>query len=317
MAAPRDKLMKPMLIAELQEPFDDPDYFFELKLDGDRCVAYLNQNGVELRNKRDLKMDPKFPELADMNQWVKKPCILDGELIVMKGGEPDFYEVQRRALLSNRFKIELASAKSPATFAAFDILWLDGKDLTGLPLEERKKLLAQNVRENARLAVARYVEGNGTALFQLAKERRLEGIVAKKKDSKYYPGKRTKDWIKIKYLKDGDFVIGGYIEKAEHVVSLVLGQYRGKDLIYKGHVTMGISRGDFRVVQSAVERAQPPFLAVPSGHGNEQAVWLEPELVCTVSFLPRKDAESVQHPVYKGLRRDKEAKDCVEVRLDE
>lgn len=138
-----NKNLKPMLIGADSGPFDDPDYLFELKLDGERCLAYLSKDGTELRNKRNMRLLPKFPELSQLHRQVKKNCILDGELAVIKDEKPNFFEVQRRSLLSNQFKIRLAASSSPACFTAFDILYLDGKPVMDEPLAERKKLLGK------------------------------------------------------------------------------------------------------------------------------------------------------------------------------
>lgn len=129
------------------EAFDSPDFIYELKLDGERCVAYLDpEDGTELRNKRNMKMLPKVPELSNIHTQVKCRCILDGELAVIKDGKPDFYEIQRRSMMSNPIRIDLAAKQSPAYFTAFDILYNGDHAVTALPLEERKKLLSQVVR---------------------------------------------------------------------------------------------------------------------------------------------------------------------------
>ena len=305
------KNIKPMLIGEMQEAFNSPDYIYELKLDGERCLAYLDKEGTELRNKRNIKMLVKVPELSNIHKQVKQRCILDGELIVIKDGKPDFYEIQRRSLMSNSFKIKLASTKLPASFTAFDILYYKDHLVTDLPLMERKKLLEKVVKENERIAVSRYIEERGIELYQLAKQNELEGIVAKSKNSKYYFAKRTKDWIKIKYLLDDDFVACGYILKDGGVISIVLGQYLDKELIYKGHVTLGVSTEDFKLIKSVPKVSTQPFNELPSG--NENAMWIELSLVCTVKFMMRTSTGSMRQPVFKGLRDDKDVKDCVKL----
>ena len=303
-----EKNKTPMLIGEMQDAFDSTDYIFELKLDGVRCLAYLDQTGTELRNKRHLRVTSIYPELADIHKQIKKRCILDGELVVIGGdGKPDFSEMKRRALMHNDFKIKLASAKLTVSFVAFDMVYLDGKQLTDLPLMERKELLETTVKENERLAISRYIEEKGTQLYALAEQQNLEGIVAKRKDSKYFFGKRTKDWIKIKNLLDDDFVICGYIEKENNVVSIVLGQYHENQLVYKGHVTLGVSSYDFQKIQN-LKRIDCPFASIPKG--NENAVWLKPKLVCTVKYMEKLTGGSLRQPILKGLRDDKDPKDC-------
>jgi len=302
------KDIKPMLIGENQEAFDSPNYIYELKLDGERCIAYLDKDVTELRNKRNMKMLVKVPELSNIHKQVKQRCILDGELIVIKDGVPNFYEIQRRSLMSNSFKIQLASSKLPASFTAFDILYYKDHSVTDLPLMERKKLLEKVINENERIAISRYIEEHGIQFYQLAKQNNLEGIVAKRKDSKYYLDKKTKDWIKIKYLLDDDFVVCGYILKGGGVISIVLGQYLKTELMYKGHVTMGISTDDFQLIKHTPELSSQPFNELPSG--NDNAVWIEPNLVCIVKFMMKTANGGLRQPVFKGLRDDKSPKDC-------
>lgn len=302
------KSAKPMLIAEMQEPFDSADYIYELKLDGERCVAYLDKTGTVLQNKRALILNPRYPELNDIHKSAKVKCILDGELAVLVDGVPDFSEVQRRSLLTNNFKIELASSKYPACFTAFDILYYQDKQVTELPLMERKKLLSKAIKENERIALSRYIENQGEALYEAASKQNLEGVVAKRKDSLYSMGKRTKDWIKFKNLKDDDFIVLGYIEKENNVVSIVLGQYQGLTIVYKGHVTLGVSREDFHII-SHMPKIETPFKAPK---GNENAHWILPELVCTVKYMEKTSNGGLRQPVYKGLRDDKDPEDCRE-----
>ena len=307
-----DKNLKPMLIGAESEPFDSEDCIFELKLDGERCIAFLDRSGTELRNKRNVKMLLKVPELSEIHKFVKNKCILDGELVIIKNGVPVFSEIQARSLMSNKFKIELESKKSPATFVAYDILYYKNKQTTDLTLVERKKILQKVVKEeNERFAISRIIEEKGIALYNIAKQKNLEGIVAKKKDSKYYFDKRTKDWIKIKYLKDDDFVICGYIIKSPSITSLVLGQYQGDELIYKGHVSMGISKLDFKTISSQQQKTKSPFHEYPVDKGsNNEVIWIKPELVCTVAYMEKTETGGMRQPVYRGLRKDKIAKEC-------
>lgn len=300
------KSIKPMLIKNQVPAFDSPDYIFEIKLDGIRCIAYLDSTGTDMRNKRDKMLLPHVPELKDINKQVQWKCILDGELFILKNGKTDFYEIQRRALMSDPFKISLAAAKLPASFVAYDIIYLKDSLVTDLPLMERKRLLEDVVIENERLSVSRYVEEKGISLFELAKQQELEGIVAKKKDSKYFFDKRTPDWLKCKIMDTSDCVICGYIRKKNNMTSLVLGQYDGNKLIYRGHVTLGVS---LRILSQYgyKEIDHSPFSHVPSG--NDEAVWLAPELVCIVESMPT-EKDSFRQPVFKGIRDDKIAIDC-------
>lgn len=307
------KNIKPMLIGKEMAPFDDPNYIYELKWDGERCVAYLEPGRPpELRNKRNIRMLSKVPELAVISKQVKKRCILDGELFILKDSRPDFSLIQRRSLMSDRFKIELDSKHNPATFSAFDVLYYDCRETMLLPLLERKALLDKSITDGPRMAISRYVDGQGTALFDFAMERELEGIVAKVKDSIYIQGKRTTDWIKMKVMMEDDYVVCGYILKSNHMTSIVLGQYRGNTLIYKGHVTMGVSGQAFDIISRHPTLPSAPFIAYPAGHGNDRAVWLSPDLVCIVKFMHHTKSGGMRQPVFKGLRFDKTAEECIE-----
>jgi DNA ligase D-like protein (predicted ligase) len=301
------KSIAPMLIAEEKPAFDNPDWIYELKLDGIRCVAYLDNGGAVYQNKRGKDVAAVYPELGMTHKQAKKRCILDGEVFVLKNGKPDFSTVQRRTLMTNSFKIKLAAAKLPVSFVAFDILYLDGMQLTDRPLMERKELLQKTLAESERLAVSRYIEHSGSALYDAAEKQGLEGIVAKRKDSLYYFGKRTKDWVKCKALLDEDFVVCGYYYKG-NLANVILGAYMGDRLIYQSHVVMSISKQDFKIIssQQAVSKSQYP--GFPDFDG---AIWIVPVLVCTVKFMERTSRGGLRQPVFKGLRTDKAAADCV------
>ena len=304
------KSVKPMLIGAEGEPFDSDEYLYELKLDGERCVAFLDVTGTELFNKRGMKMLPKVPELSDIHAHISKRCILDGELIVIKDGKPSFPDIQRRSLMSNSMKIEIAAKQYPATFVSFDILYCDDHSVMQLPLWERKALLKSIVKdESPHFAVSRVVEKDGKAFFALAKEQELEGIVAKRRDSLYYPGKRTKDWIKIKYMQDDDFVVLGYIPKRNGMTCIILGQYSGGSLVYKGHVTLGVSGEAFGKI-SNTPKSEGPVCEIPDG--NENAVWIRPTQVCKVKYMTRTAKGGMRQPVFAGLREDKRPEECRE-----
>lgn len=298
-----------MLIGAEGDAFDSPDYLYELKLDGERCIAYLDHSSTDLRNKRNIKMLPKVPELADIHKQVRCRCILDGELAIIHNGKPDFYLIQRRSMMTNPTKIQVDSQLHPACFTAFDILYYEDHPVTDLPLTQRKELLQKVISsESPLMAVSRHIENHGIAFYQLAEKQELEGIVAKRKDSKYYFDKRTKDWIKCKYLKDSDYVICGYVPKAGSMTSIVLGQYSGNRLVYKGHVSMGISSEVFQQILS-VPHTENPF---SDQNENINTIWIQPRLVCTVKFMMKTESGSLRQPVFKGLRNDKVATDCIE-----
>lgn len=299
------KGIHPMLIAEQVDPYDDQDSIFELKLDGIRCLAYCDNNSVDLRNKRDIKLLPRFPELKSLYTGCKQKCILDGELNVLVNGKTDFYEIQKRTLLTDQFKIKLAYTKYPSNFVVYDILYYKNREVVDLPLIERKSLIHDNIMENDILAVSRYIENDGVSLFNLAKQNGMEGVVGKKKNSLYWYGKRTKDWKKIKVMKDKEFVVVGYIPKPNNMTSLVLALYNDENqLVITNHVTLGVSLAKLKSHGMTVSECS--VSNVPSGHEN--TIWISP-MVCTVEYMP-SEREGMRQAVFKGIRDDKLPEEC-------
>lgn len=244
----------------------------------------------------------------DIYKYCQKKCILDGELNVLINGKPDFYEVQKRTLLSDPFKIQLAYTKHPANFVAYDVLYYKDKLITDLPLIERKQILDNIVLENQLISVSRYVETSGKMLFELTKQQNLEGVVGKKKDSLYWFGKRTKDWNKIKVMADYEAIAIAYIPKANNMTSLVLAKYNTNNrLIITNHVTLGVSLSKLK--QYGIKYSNCPFSEIPKGH--EYAVWIEP-VVCTIEYMPSEKG-GLRQAVFKGIRDDKFPEEC---RLD-
>lgn len=284
-----------MLISRMQPPFDDPDWIYELKLDGCRCVAYLEKNCVVLRNKRNMDLLFRFPELKEIYKQAKRPCILDGELVVLVKGVPEFYELQKRTMMTKPSKIALEALRLPASFVAYDCLQSGSKVLYDTPLLERKKFLEELLSENERIAVSRYIPEKGTDLFHMTVKQELEGVVAKRADSLYYPGKRTKDWIKFKRMADREFVICGYVPGV--MPGVILGEYKGKQLHYVGGVSLGVRKEILKLLKPG----ECPFTAVPTL--QKEVVWVKPEQLCTVEYMPNsKDA--LRQPVFKGLRQE-------------
>lgn len=288
----------PMLIANQMQAFDNADWLYELKLDGFRCLAYVDHEMVDFRNKRNVQMLPKFPELKGIGKNVKGRCILDGEIVVLVNGVPDFYRLQKRTLLTDRFKIEMESRRYPASFVAFDCLYYEDKELLWTPLIERKQQLSKLIKDEERIALSRYIEGTGIALYKAAEARELEGVVAKRKESFYFMGKRTKDWVKFKRMSDEDFVIAGYIQKSKGICSLVLAKYKQDILLFKGHVTSGVTKDTIKHLEVT---GRNPFYLHPIGEND--VIWVKPNHVCIVEYMPNLN-QALRQPVFKGFRDD-------------
>ena len=258
-------------------------------------MAYLENGKVTLRNKRNMELLPRFPELTLIHKQAKRRCILDGELVVLSGGKPDFYELQKRTLMTDRFRIELGAARLPASFIAYDCLQVGDRVLLDVPLMERKDILFDLIVESDRFAVGRYIPEKGIDLFRMTVQQELEGVVAKRKNSLYHMGKRTKDWIKFKRMADEDFVICGYV--SGKMPCLILGEVVNGELKYAGTVTMGVRREDLKYLK----KGACPFRDRPMG--KEEVVWCVPEMECTVEYMPNTK-EALRQPVFKGIRND-------------
>ena len=298
------KNISPMLISERVDPYDDEDSIFELKFDGIRCIAYIDDQSTDLRNKRNMSLLTRFPELELLHERCLCKCILDGELNVLVNGKPDFYEVQRRTILTDPFKIQLAYKKHPANFVVYDIIYYKDKLVTDLPLIERKKLLDEVISETDILSKSRYVETNGIAMYKFAEDYNLEGVVGKRKTSLYWFGKRSKDWKKIKVLKEEDFVCIGYIPNKNSMTTLILAKYNDDDeYIITNHVSLGVSIAKLR--QHGMKVSNCP---IDDLHGYSDATWIEP-MVCTIEYMP-SEKEGIRQPTFKSVREDKLPKEC-------
>lgn len=304
------KGIHPMLIKEQQPAFNDSDWIYELKLDGIRCIAYLDCNNTDLQNKRDFSLIAKFPELLNIHKQVKAKCILDGELIVLKNGVPDFYELQRRTILSDKFKIQQAYMALPASFVAYDIIYHIDREVVDMPLIERKKLLSNVVVESPKIAVSRHIEEFGIELYNMTVQNNLEGVVGKRKDSRYQYDKRSNDWVKFKRVADEELVIVGFIRKRP-MNTLLLAKYNGDKLVYRGAVQFGVKL-DVLFQHNCKIITYSPFTMKPDNKVDGETgpvTWIEPNLVCTVEYMPNTK-NSLRQAVFKGIREDISPHDC-------
>ncbi len=198
----------PMLAKVAEEAFSDKDWIFEVKWDGFRAIAYVEEPfSLKSRNGKELKQN--FPDLQELNKLARN-IVVDGEIIVMREGKPDFQSLLERGQAVSTKEVQRQEDRAPAVYIVFDILEKDGKSITELPLMERKAILKDSLKEGSNVLLCDFIEEKGEAYFKLALEKGLEGVVAKKKDSVYEEGLRTGSWLKLKKLKTCDSVIFGY-----------------------------------------------------------------------------------------------------------
>ena len=303
------------MLAFLGKAFDSKDHIFEIKYDGTRAVCYID-GGMRFINRRDAEITYRYPEFPPLRRDIKaKTAVIDGEIVVFQEGRPDFPSLAAREHISGDFKIKMLSKKYPATYVVFDILMKDGKDLTALPLMERKKILKGTVRESGGMILSEYVEAKGLSFFGKARDFGFEGIIAKRKDSAYEE-RRSRAWVKMKTLRTIDAIICGYTvgEGKRHGSwgSLVLGAYHEGELIYIGRVGTGFTEkmlDEMLRMMKPYETGKCPFGETP-GMAVELASWMKPELVCEVEFLLVTHDLKLRAPAFKRMRFDKKPKEC-------
>jgi len=317
---PSPPAFQPMLAEGGWKAFDDPTWWFEPKFDGIRSVTRMATDATHLvtRNARDVT--DKYPELRMIHELVDQVnAVIDAEIVAFdEEGKNSFEALQQRMNLSNEREIKRISGKIPVALVAFDLLWLDGHDLTGLGLEERRELLETIVEQDQRLQVVTHVEGGGKGFVEVARGLGLEGVVAKRTGSRYQPGRRSPDWRKIKLTNTQDCVILGWTPgqggRSGTFGALLVGAYDDGELIWIGQVGTGFTRATLDRVLEALEplrRPTPPIddaeLARVRG-----ATFVEPQVVCEVEYLEiTKSTKKMRAPSFKGLRDDKAPEESV------
>jgi len=312
-----ETIIKPML-AQKAEPFDSRDHIFEVKWDGTRCISFIDveKRRFRLQNRRLLDITYRYPEF-EFYDCFSKSCIVDGEIVVLKEGRPSFNLLQQREQVENRKKIELLSKRIPATYVVFDVLWTDGEGwTTQIPLIERKKILKENFLEEKNLMISDSIEEKGKVFFEKAIELGFEGVMGKKKESIYIPGKRTDLWLKIKKKNSIDAAVLGFMKgeggREEYFGSLVLGLFDGERYVYIGRVGTGF---DLSFLEWFSNAAKPfftdkvPFEEEPDIKRDVQ--WLKPNFVAEVEFLEVSRDLKLRAPVFKRLRFDKKPEECL------
>ena len=230
--------LTPMLLQEINEPFDSDKHIFEIKFDGLRSLIYINNEDIIIKSRRNIILNDVYPELLKIKNMTKDTCILDGEIVLMDNGKPSFSRLQERAKLKNKDKIKFMQKNYPVTFVCFDILYKN-EDLTSLPLINRKKIL-NKFKDNKVFCKSKYIDTLGNKLFEFIKNENLEGIIAKLKNSPYLYNKRTNYWLKIKNYKTEEFYIYGYIDNPKnYIITLILGEQKNNEHTFIGKVILG------------------------------------------------------------------------------
>jgi bifunctional non-homologous end joining protein LigD len=320
---PMPTAIHPMLATSINEPFDGPDWLFEIKWDGYRAIAFIDNGKLRLISRNQNELTQRYPELKDLPNSVKaKTAILDGEVVALDDlGRASFSLMQQRTGFRPGGRRGATNADVPVLYYAFDLLYLDGYDWRKVPLEERKKKLATLLITGDSVRYSDHYEKKGKALFEMARAKGLEGILAKKRDS-IYQERRSTEWLKIKITHRLEAVIGGYTEpegSRAHFGSIVLGLYDSQGrLIHVGQAGSGFDQKSLEEVWKQLKKRETkknPF------YGEVEALrkvyWVKPELVAEIEYAEWTDGAStgsgpkLRAPVFLGLRDDKDPQDCV------
>ncbi|MBG9375370.1 DNA ligase D [Panacibacter sp. DH6] len=294
------KFIKPMLASIAKTAFDDKDWIFEVKWDGYRAVTEIKKGKISFYSRNGIDFSARFPALVKELSKIKHDVVLDGEIVLMNDKNlPDFQKLQH---YENHLNY-------PLLYYVFDILELDGKATTSLALTDRKALVKKLLKNNKVVRYCDHVEEDGISFFATAKAQGLEGIIAKKKDSTYAKGVRSKEWVKIKNIQSTESVIVGYTAPKggrHHFGSLILANKKGKSWQYRGHVGTGFNDdllASLKKLMGPLETDSSPFMEkVPV---NGKTTWLKPTLVADIAYTEITRDGIFRHPVFLRLRDEK------------
>jgi bifunctional non-homologous end joining protein LigD len=317
---PMPTAITPMLATPVEKPFDSAEWLFEIKWDGYRAVAFVENGKVRLVSRNQNDLTGQYSELQDLSKLVKaKTAILDGEIAALdEQGRASFSLMQQRTGIRSGGRRTAGRSDVPIVYYVFDLLYADGYDLRRVALEERKQALAKLVKTNELIHLSEHFPERGIALFEAAKQQGLEGILAKHRGS-FYEERRSREWLKIKITQTVDCVIGGYTEpegSRQYFGSIVLGLYNQRgQLIHVGQAGTGFTQATLKEIWQILkplETKRPPFYG-PVEAAN--AHWVKPTQVAEVKFTEWTHETSdggmkLRAPVFMGLREDKDPREC-------
>lgn len=306
----------PMLATSGPLPRDDDAFAYEIKWDGVRAVSYIRDGAIHVESRNLNDITNRYPEIHGITEALGgRAAVLDGEVVAFdESGRPSFGHLQRRMHLANEFEVRRLMGEVPIAYVLFDVLWADGRSTMGLSYRERRDVLQELVPEPGacwKISTPHY--GEGAALRDAAEQQGLEGIVAKRADSIYEPGRRSRNWLKIKLQKRQEMVIGGWLPGEGHrtgkLGALVIGYYDETGLRFAGKVGTGFTEKTLQSLGqqlAGLAREDSPFVdKVPW----KLARFVEPKLIAEIEYTEWTQGSTLRHPSFKGLRDDKDPKD--------
>jgi DNA ligase D-like protein (predicted ligase) len=308
--------VEPMLATLTGDHFSDPGWLFERKLDGERCLALRERTAVRLLSRTRRRLNDTYPEVSDaIAAQPVEDFVVDGEVVAFERGRASFARLQQRLGITD----PAAARRSPVVvhYYVFDLLQLDGRATTDVPLRTRKQLLRASLRFHAPLRYTPHRNTHGEEYLAAACAAGWEGLIAKRADGRYVHGRST-DWLKFKCVNEQEFVVGGFTDPADSRIglgALLVGYYEGDELVYAGKVGTGFSQQTLRQLRSTLddlEVSHPPFSREPP-HGRG-IHWVRPQRVAQIAFMEWTNDGKLRHPRFVGLRRDKHPRQVVRER---
>jgi bifunctional non-homologous end joining protein LigD len=314
--SPQPSWTAPMLATLTEKRFSDPAWIFEPKFDGERCLAFREGQRIRLLSRNRLQLNDHYPELAEaLAAQGAEAFILDGEIVAFEGNRTSFARLQRRMQVRDPEKARRTGVR--VFLYLFDVLHLDGYDVTALPLRQRKSALRSAVTFRDPLRFTPHRNADGEAHWREACRKGWEGVIAKRADSPYQH-RRSPDWLKFKCVNEQEFVIGGFTDpkgSRRGFGALLIGYYLGDELVYAGKVGTGFDDellDRLTRTLNRIERDRPPF---STGRLPRAGVhWVKPELVAQIGFTEWTGDGQLRHPRFLGLRRDKPPREVVRER---
>ena len=281
--------LSPMKLNGAHIPFNSSDWIYELKLDGIRCLCHLDETSTRIYDENQCDLLSIFPELSNLHQHVQHKCILDGELIILKNGVSDYMQLQIRKLNRDEYRNKEIVPSYFASVVAFDILSYEDNFLFFTPLSKRKEILENVVEESLELSISRYVDTYGMKLFQLAISDRLEGVIAKRKNSFYHPGRFTSDWTEFLYRSyESKLLCGIYVDASKNRFAII-GNQKHDLLFYEGMINLcTYETAERKLIESILSFAGQtslcPLQIVPVFSDEVNVIWLKKLLPCSIEL---------------------------------
>ena len=305
--------LAPMLASSSAPPRSFEGWLIEPKWDGVRAIGYAEGGRLRLTSRNGRDITAQYPEVRGIaEQLGSRSAVLDGEIVSFdESARPSFQRLQRRMHVANERQVARLAREAPVTYVVFDLLWLEGRPLCELPYEERRALLADLGLAGDRWQVPGHHVGDGEALLALSRAQGLEGIVAKRLDGPYTPGRRSSGWVKVKNVHRATLVIGGWLPgeggRTGRFGALVVGFHEDGELRYAGRVGTGFTEAELMRVGRLLEPLSRETSPFAGRQPPKQTRFVEPRLVCDVEFVEYTQARTLRAPSYKGLRDDVDA----------